>query len=648
MSYENKGSMASTIRVSLEPDRSGNFVCNGTADDVEIQAAINYVGLMGGGLVHIGECPIGVTSYDIAATITDGGYSNIIIEGEGHNTVLRAANGLDNRVIFVTSADDWTLRDFKIDGNKANQTAFNSNGVQFSVADRVIMERLWVTSCFEIGIYTNSCNDVLVKDCIIDNCGADGIDAATDAQAPDAGNVIFEGNIVSESSDNGIHMGGLSNGIICNNVSHHNDNNDSPWGLNNHCGIRVEASVDGGGAQYISVIGNTVHHQDTSDGEGIYIAGDGVNGDCYDVLVSDNKLHDGGQGIYCDFVNLLQIYNNTIENYAARGIHLATANVTEWTVQGNHVIDTVTAGIYAASCTNGVVADNKVRNTAGNGIHLGSGAGLDTLVSGNHVYLTTGATKHGIAIFGGQRCFVKGNQIGLVTGSGIYVNYPDGPNYIDGNFIWDSDAYGILLDNGCDAQVVYGNFTVGNDTACMGLGNANCDDNIIWNNNFDEGNITDGGTGTIAFNNFDPSAGTWIASIGILPITNSTILVFGVIGNVTVNQTNYPVPGSGTWAEAATELQLPLTRGGTLRNLYVYALTGPGAGEVDAITVNRNAGATAITCTITGAGAQAGNDVANSQACAAGDRVSIEYAADATACATANVVITVEYCFSQP
>lgn len=51
MSYENKGSMATTVLVTREPDRSGNHVCDGAADDVQIQAAIDEVGRHGGGLV---------------------------------------------------------------------------------------------------------------------------------------------------------------------------------------------------------------------------------------------------------------------------------------------------------------------------------------------------------------------------------------------------------------------------------------------------------------------------------------------------------------------------------------------------------------------------------------------------------------------
>ena len=53
MTYRNKGTVATTVVVSRLPDRSGNLTCNGTADNVELQLAIDRVELSGGGSVHV-------------------------------------------------------------------------------------------------------------------------------------------------------------------------------------------------------------------------------------------------------------------------------------------------------------------------------------------------------------------------------------------------------------------------------------------------------------------------------------------------------------------------------------------------------------------------------------------------------------------
>ena len=72
--YENKGLHGATAIVAR--DGSGNFNCNGTNDHVDIEAAIDWVGDMGGGKVLIKE-----GTYDIGAQIDDQGKDNIELWG---------------------------------------------------------------------------------------------------------------------------------------------------------------------------------------------------------------------------------------------------------------------------------------------------------------------------------------------------------------------------------------------------------------------------------------------------------------------------------------------------------------------------------------------------------------------------------------
>jgi len=51
------------------------------------------------------------------------------------------------------------------------------------------------------------------------------------------------------------------------------------------------------------------------------------------------------------------------------------------------------------------------------------------------------------------------------------------------------------------------------DIGCGRVNTITCDNNRITGNNFDEGAISDAGTGTVAYLNFDPSAGAMIATI---------------------------------------------------------------------------------------------------------------------------------------
>ena len=52
MSYQNKGQIPVTVIMSQEPDRSGNYVCDGTNDEVQINAAFAYLDLIGGGIIY--------------------------------------------------------------------------------------------------------------------------------------------------------------------------------------------------------------------------------------------------------------------------------------------------------------------------------------------------------------------------------------------------------------------------------------------------------------------------------------------------------------------------------------------------------------------------------------------------------------------
>jgi len=56
MSFENKGTITFDIIISLDPDRSGNLICDGVNDHVEIQQAIDRLNGEGGGTIFIKYC----------------------------------------------------------------------------------------------------------------------------------------------------------------------------------------------------------------------------------------------------------------------------------------------------------------------------------------------------------------------------------------------------------------------------------------------------------------------------------------------------------------------------------------------------------------------------------------------------------------
>jgi len=122
-------------------------------------------------------------------------------------------------------------------------------------------------------------------------------------------------------------------------------------------------------------------------------------------------------------------------------------------------------------------------------------------------------------------------------------------------------------------------------------------------------------------------------------VNHTEVFFWGITGAVTGGATGYPLPGSGAWSAAST-LRIPIPRGGTLKNLYVYARTAPGGAVTDTIRVRVDGAAGPITCSLVGAAVSA-SDTTNTQAINAGQNIEIQYVAGAGS-AAANIAITLE------
>lgn len=94
----------------------------------EIQPAIDELEANNGGIVHV-QCG----TYDLSTGITIE-EDNIILEGEGSCTVLRAADSSNINVIRVggTQTKGWSIRYLKIDGNKAKNSS--GNGIYVNIS----------------------------------------------------------------------------------------------------------------------------------------------------------------------------------------------------------------------------------------------------------------------------------------------------------------------------------------------------------------------------------------------------------------------------------------------------------------------------------------------------------------------------------
>ena len=163
------------LRSKIEAD----FICDGTADDVEIQAAIDQLPALGGKVV------LSEGTFTIATVIDLD--SNHTLEGQGNSTILTIPNSSNNDVLHnlgwssttssATGNDNVTILNLKIDGNGANQTT-GGIGIYFNAknADRsfnLVIRGVYVIDTFSQGIHLKGCDGLQMTDVTAEACGTD-------------------------------------------------------------------------------------------------------------------------------------------------------------------------------------------------------------------------------------------------------------------------------------------------------------------------------------------------------------------------------------------------------------------------------------------------------------------------------------------
>lgn len=143
-----------------------DYFCDGTADDVEIQAAIDLV-TESGGVVELTQ-----GTYTIAAKVSL--KDNVTLQGRGEGTVL-SRNGNLIMLEAASGVDGVTMADFKITANDSNDETL----IKITSADRMTIRNVEVNVFPAEFIEGSLCDDLLIAGCkIVDPIqNADGNDA---------------------------------------------------------------------------------------------------------------------------------------------------------------------------------------------------------------------------------------------------------------------------------------------------------------------------------------------------------------------------------------------------------------------------------------------------------------------------------------
>lgn len=350
-----------------------DFPCNGTADEVDIQAAIDSL-TSGGGVV------LSEGTFNLAGSITDGDLDNISVIGQGRGTVLRLSTNANATMFAFDDAREgkigWSFYNFRMDGNSANQSSPTDvdlmrfrYGEHFRVVDVIADDSPWG------GIILDQMLDSHLRGVEIDTAADMGFYVLNASVG-----VSIIGCTVKGAKDLAqirVDYGPTDVSIIGNTVS--------SSGIN-LAGVLVSSTS--GATKRVTVMGNTIDMGDQT-GFGLNITDAATVG----VVVQGNTILNCNQGLLVAGSGV--ITGNNINDSENRGMYVSGG---PWNITENSVDTTDSAVGANGDCIridgvdDCIISGNRSRNAAASGIRLLSAD--QTIVVGN---ICTGNTDYGIS-----------------------------------------------------------------------------------------------------------------------------------------------------------------------------------------------------------------------------------------------------------
>lgn len=174
------------VAASNAPDyikEQADYVCDGTADNIEIQAAIDacptptvvYTNMIEGGSTIL----LSMGTFNIAASIVINQPAIHLLGMGTAATTLKAVTNLNDTIIELDSSSyanglyHTHLKDFTVDGDKTNQSA-SGTAINFSGARASSFENIQILHCKDYGFYADAavkaCDWVVFKNCYVVSC----------------------------------------------------------------------------------------------------------------------------------------------------------------------------------------------------------------------------------------------------------------------------------------------------------------------------------------------------------------------------------------------------------------------------------------------------------------------------------------------
>ena len=284
-----------------------DYLCDGTADQVEINNAIQALPTNGGEIVILDG------TYDIKAKINVT-KDNVSIRGNGNATILKRMydSTAYEGVITLTSRSGCKIANLQVDGNESSYTQFYNSGIYLdSSNNNIITSNTCNNNNYGISVSSSSNNTITGNTCN-DNKSSGIYSEYSSSNTIAIGNTCnnnYNGIYLNYSNNNTIIKGNTcdnnNRGINLNSSSNDNTITGNTCNNNVHYGVYVNSSIGN------TIVGTICNNNGSG---GIYLGGSNSN------TATSNTCNNNSNGIY-----LINSSNNTITgNTCNRGTGLAT------------------------------------------------------------------------------------------------------------------------------------------------------------------------------------------------------------------------------------------------------------------------------------------------------------------------------------
>lgn len=319
---------------------NADYITDGVADDVQIQAAIDYVNTLGGGTVFVKQ-----GTYNISALITMRSY--VALLGDNKRSILRLNNAVNTGMIAGASGGliDVAIANLEFDGNAANQTLgtyFINIPGNSVVLQNILIENNYIHDVNRHAIFIHGDNthfyNKVIRNNLIKNHGVNGVGYGIYVDfAPNT--FILDNAIYDSNGNDAIEMGNLGQIYTIGNYIE-DGQLQFPFGSNSIIAHNiVKANTiqnDANTADNVVIIGNQVlGATPTNSFAGISVKGSGA-------IIQGNYVKVSAQSGIRVFDDQAVISGNYID--------------------GTNAITGGTNGVYSNTSSNTRIADNYIQN----------------------------------------------------------------------------------------------------------------------------------------------------------------------------------------------------------------------------------------------------------------------------------------------